>query len=217
MRLLRFFFRQLYGTYAWAYDFIADLVSFGRWKDLIQVVLPYLGGTHILELGHGPGHLQHMLLDRNFISIGIDRSSQMGKIAKKRLIKYGYAQYMLTSADAKKLPFQDESFDTIFTTFPTEYFNTSLTLSEAWRTLKNGGRYVVLPVAWVTGNGILDRFAAWLFFITGQAPSDFSLDANKQLIEPFKDAGFITQVEFVDIKSSRVLIIIASKEEHENL
>ena len=213
MRFLRFFFRLLYGNYAWSYDFIADSVSLGRWKDWIQEVLPYLGGTHILELGHGPGHLQHILLERNLVSIGLDRSRQMGKIAKKRLHYYGYTQYRIANAEAENLPFQDESFDTIFTTFPTEYFFASRTLTEVWRTLKNGGKYVVLPVAWITGNGILDRVAAWLFRITGQVPSDLSPDANERLTEPFKDAGFILQVELADVKSSRVLIIIATKKE----
>ncbi len=213
MLFIRFLFHLLYGTFAWTYDFIADSVSLGRWKDWIQIVLPYLGGTHILELGHGPGHLQHILLDRGLVLIGLDRSRQMGKIAKERLINNGYTHFMLTNAESESLPFQDECFDTIFTTFPTEYFYASRTLSEVRRSLKNGGRYVVLPVAWITGHGILDRVAAWLFRITGQAPSDMSLEATEQLAKPFKEAGFNFQVELANVNSSRVLIIIATKEE----
>lgn len=208
---LRFFFHLLYGKFAWTYDFIADLVSIGRWKQWIQIVLPYLRGTHILELGHGPGHLQHILSDRNLVSIGLDRSRQMGNIARKNLRLSGYAKLKLVSAEAQNLPFISDCFDTIFATFPTEYFYNAHTLTEVRRTLKSGGRFVVLPVAWVTGTGIVDRFAAWLFQVTGQAPSDLNPEANESLAEPFNEAGFDIQVDLVDEKSSRVLIIITKK------
>ena len=213
MRLLGFFFRLMYGTFAWTYDYVAESVSIGRWKDWVQTVLPYLRGTHILELGHGPGHLQQILLDRDLVSIGLDRSRQMGKLAKNRLHKNGYTKFRLTSGEAQNLPFKNECFDTIFATFPTEYFYDSRTLEEALRTLKIGGRYIVLPVAWITGNGILDRVAALLFQITGQAPSDLKLETNERLADPIKDVGFSVQVEYVEIKSSRALIFIATKEE----
>jgi ubiquinone/menaquinone biosynthesis C-methylase UbiE len=213
MRFLGIFFRQLYGLFAWTYDFVADSVSIGRWRDWIRIVLPYLRGTNILELGHGPGHLQHNLMDRLLVTIGLDRSRQMGKIAKKRLLLNGYAKFKLTSGEAQNLPFKNECFDTIFATFPTEYFYDSRTLEDVWRTLKNGGRYIVLPFAWITGNGILDRAAAWLFRVTGQVPSDLRMNLGEGLFEPIKDAGFCLQVELVELKSSKVLIVIATKED----
>lgn len=213
--VLRIFFRLLYGVFAWTYDFVADSVSIGRWKDWIRVVLPYIEGTQILELGHGPGHLQHILFERGLVPIGLDRSRQMGKITRNRLYNNGYAQFMLTRADAENLPFRNESFDSIFATFPTEYFYDSRTLAEVWRTLKNGGRYVILPVAWFTGSGFVDRAAAWLFRITGQSPYDSRQEATERLALLIKDAGFNLKVELVDVESSSVLILIASKQEVE--
>jgi len=214
-RFLRIFFRLLYGAFAWTYDFVANLVSIGRWKDWIRVVLPYLGGIYILELGHGPGHLQHVMYERGLVPTGIDSSRQMGKIAGNRLRQNGYAQNRLTRAEAQNLPFKDECFDTIFSTFPTEYFYDSHTLAEVRRTLKNEGRYVILPVAWITGNGFVDRVAAWLFRVTGQSPYELSREVIESLGLPFKDAGFNFQVELVDRISSSVLIVIASKQEVE--
>ncbi len=214
-RFLRIFFRLLYGVFAWTYDFVAYSVSMGRWKDWIRIVLPYIRGINILELGHGPGHLQLILFDRGLVPIGMDSSRQMGKIARNRLCHNGYAQFALMGAEAQSLPFQNESFDTIFTTFPTDFFYDSLTLSEVWRTLKNGGKYVILPAAWVTGNGIVDRFVAWLFRVTGQSPHDSRQDAAERLAKPIKDAGFDLEFELVDLKSSCVLILIASKQEQE--
>jgi len=215
VRVLRIFFRLLYGAFAWTYDFVAASVSIGRWNDWIQVVLPYIGGTQILELGHGPGHLQHILFNRGLVPIGLDSSPQMGKITRNRLRHNGYAHFKLTRAYAENLPFRDKCFDTIFATFPTEYFYDSRTLEEVRRTLKIGGRYVILPVAWFTGSGLVDNVAAWLFRVTGQSPYDSHQEATERLALPIKDAGFDFQFELVDVKSSCVLILIASKQEVE--
>ncbi|GAB4416961.1 MAG: class I SAM-dependent methyltransferase [Anaerolineales bacterium] len=211
-RFLQVFFHLLYGTFAWTYDFVAAVVSIGRWKYWIQTVLPYLTGDRILELGHGPGHLQRILHTRGLLPFGLDYSPQMGKQARENLRRNGYAQHRLTRGEAQNLPFPGQSFDCIVSTFPTEYFYHPNTLAEVRRTLKNGGRYVVLPVAWVTGKGAIDRAAAWLFKVTGQAPSDLSQKVTERLITPIKKAGFTVQTERVKVKFSQALIIIAFKE-----
>ena len=63
-RLLNFFYRHLYHGLAFAYDAVAVLVSFGQWVEWTKATLPFIEGTRLLELGHGPGHLQRLLLDR---------------------------------------------------------------------------------------------------------------------------------------------------------
>ncbi len=62
--LLRFFFRLLYHQFAFTYDLVAATVSLGRWKDWVLSVVPFIEGTRILEIGHGPGHLQRALLEQ---------------------------------------------------------------------------------------------------------------------------------------------------------
>jgi len=104
-------------------------------------------------------------------------------------------------------------FDTIVATFPTEYIFEQQTLSEACRTLKNGGRLIVLPVAWVIGASLLDRIAAWLFRITGQAPSDLTQESTNRILEPFIGAGFQVEAEKLEVKSSLLLIVKAKKHE----
>ncbi len=69
---LRFFFRLLYHQFAFTYDLVAAAVSFTRWKDWVMSVLPFIEGNWILEIGHGPGHLQRILLSRNLFTVGID-------------------------------------------------------------------------------------------------------------------------------------------------
>jgi ubiquinone/menaquinone biosynthesis C-methylase UbiE len=49
------------GSFAWSYDLVAAVVSLGQWNHWVGSVLPYLPGVNILEIGHGPGHLQRLL------------------------------------------------------------------------------------------------------------------------------------------------------------
>ncbi len=210
-RLLRLFFRLLYQPLARTYDLVAWTVSLGRWKDWVESVVPFIQGTRVLELGHGPGHLQRILRSLNLLAVGLDESRQMGRLAKSRLSQHGYTQINLTRGLAQSLPFAADTFDTVVATFPTEYFVDPRSLAEVRRTLTNGGRFIVLPVAWLTGTGPLDRFAAWLFRVTGQAPSEFSEEATARLIKPFAEAGFQVETEQLVKNSSRVLIVIATE------
>src|SRR5512135_1407430 len=83
---LRFFFWHFYHGFAWTYDFVASAVSIGRWNDWILCTLPYVRGNRVLEIGHGPGHLQvNLRRSKPGLNIGLDESPQMGRIARRRL------------------------------------------------------------------------------------------------------------------------------------
>src|SRR6266516_4930630 len=84
--ILRLFFRLLYHQFAFTYDLVAATVSFNRWKSWVMSVIQFIEGKRILEIGHGPGHLQRLLLSRNLFAIGIDESAQMGRLAKRNLM-----------------------------------------------------------------------------------------------------------------------------------
>ena len=201
-RFMRFFFHLLYHPFAFAYDLVAATVSFGNWKDWVYSILPFIEETRILELGHGPGHLQRLLLDRGLVAVAIDESAQMGRIAKRRL---GNSQ-KLSRALAQQLPFAKKSFDTIIATFPTEYIFNAQTLSEVKRCLSDGGRLIVLPVAFPKSG-----FLKWLYKITGESPADLTESIEERSLQPFLNAGFHAEVEIVEVKSSRLLIIVAAK------
>ncbi len=170
-RFMRVFFNLLYHPFAFTYDLVAATVSFGRWKDWVYGILPFIEGTRVLELGHGPGHLQRILLDRGLVAVAIDESAPMGTLAKRRL---GSSQ-KLARALAQKIPFASESFDSIVSTFPSEYIFDTQTLSEAHRVLRNSGRFIVLLAAWPR-NPLL----AWLFKVTGESPTDAHESINQR-------------------------------------
>lgn len=215
--LLRFVFHLLYHPFAWSYDLVSATVSLGRWQDWIRTVVPFIEGTRALELGHGPGHLQRLLRSRGLFAVGLDESPQMGRLAKKRLLDSGYTQCSLSRGVAQSLPFPAETFDSIISTFPSNYIFDPNTLSEVHRTLKNGGRFIMLPVAWIIGSKLMERYAAALFRVTGQAPTEPVEVISERFKQPFIDTGFDAKIEQVEVKSSLVLIVIAEKKINSSL
>jgi ubiquinone/menaquinone biosynthesis C-methylase UbiE len=215
--LLRVVFRLLYHQFAFTYDLVAATVSLGRWKDWVLSVLPFIEGARVLEIGHGPGHLQRALLSRQLFTVGIDASPQMGRLARHNLkesfpsASVDYTKAKLTRGISQELPFPAESFDTLIATFPAEYIFDPRTLLEAQRVLAPGGRFVVLPGATLMGRGILDRAMAWLFRTTGQTPPNLAQLLHERSREPFARASFQVQVHEVNVRSSLVLIIVARK------
>ncbi|MEW6086025.1 MAG: methyltransferase domain-containing protein [Chloroflexota bacterium] len=199
---LTLFFKLLYHQFAFTYDIVAAAVSFNRWRDWIREVLPLIEGTRILEFGHGPGHLQRLLRRDGWLAVGIDESPQMGRLARRNT--NGGAR--LTRGLAQRLPFPNEAFDSIVSTFPSEYIFDPCTLSEARRCLRPGGRLIVLPVAYPK-----NRFLDWLYKFTGESPSEAEEIVKKKLSEPFVKANFETEILIRDLQSSRLLIVSARR------
>ena len=205
--VLRFFFKLLYHQFAFAYDFVAATVSVGQWKNWISSILPFIEGTRILEIGHGPGHLQRVLLSRGLVAVAIDESASMGHLAKRNTDSKAH----LARALAQGLPFADASFDTVIATFPAEYIKDPLTLAEVRRCLSDGGRFIVLPVALQKGRGLLERAMSLLFRVTRQSPVDPLEVVREKLKAPFVEAGFDVEVKELQVKSSLLLVIISSR------
>ena len=210
-RFMRFFFHHFYHSFAWTYDFVAAVVSIGRWNDWTQTVIPFVHGTKILEIGHGPGYLQHRLRDQNFFVIGLDESMQMIHLAKRRLEKADCKRVNLARGLAQALPFPDAEFDSVISTFPSEYIFNPNTLSDVYRILRDDGCFIVLPAAWIVGRKILDRAAAWLFRVTGETPKNIIEIVTERFVRPLEGAGFKLEKCQIEVKSSIVLILIARK------
>jgi len=201
-RFMSFFFQLLYHPFAFTYDLVAWLVSFGKWNDWVSSIAPHLKGTRILELGHGPGHLQRFLRDQGLTPVGVDESTQMGRLAKRRL----GASHRLTRGLAQALPYAADSFDTVVATFPTEYIFDPRTLSEVRRVLSSSGRLIVLPAAFPS-NG----FLKWLYKVTGESPQALDEAMQARLSQPFTQAGFKVEAHIIELKSSRLMLLLAEK------
>lgn len=206
-RFMRLFYRWLYHPLAFTYDLVAAVVSFGHWNEWVRNVLPHVEGKRVLELGHGPGHLQQTLLEHGLFPFGVDESAQMGRLAKTRLTRRGYTQFGVARSLTQALPFPDTCFDTLLSTFPSEYILDPRTLAEARRVLRNGGRFVILPMAWPR-----NRLLGWLFRVTGETPADIEKYTPARISEPLERAGFQAQVQVISIPSATLLLVIAQKQ-----
>lgn len=198
--LLRLFFKLLYHQFAFAYDLVAATVSFNRWKNWIESVIPFIRGTRLLELGHGPGHLQRLLLTRGWTAIALDESSQMGRLAQRTT--EGKAR--LARGLAQQIPFPNETFDTVISTFPSEYIFDPRTLAEVRRCLSDGGRFIVLPVAMPKR-----RLLQWLYRVTGETPANALEFIRERMEKPFAEAGFDVDTKWIERESGTLVILIA--------
>lgn len=209
MKLMRFFFYHFYHAFAWTYDLVSWVVSVGRWRDWLLTALPYIDGQRVLELGHGPGHLQAALRQKGVAAFGLDESRQMGRMAAGQLSRFGLP-VALTRGHAQFLPFGADCFDSVAATFPTEYIFDQRTLSEIYRVLRPGGKLVVVPMAWIVGQNAADRAAVWLFRVTRQS-GDLTETVKARIQLPFAQAGFRVRIETIEKRQSIVLVIVAEK------
>jgi len=203
--ILEVFFELLYSQFAWGYDLVSQVVSLGLWKSWIFSTLPFLHGNKILEIGHGPGHLQIAISKLNSDVYGLDSSIYMGRLAKKNLIKSGFSR-KLVQANSQFIPFLDESFDQIVSTFPSDFIYNDFTLQELFRVLRQEGELIVLPVAWITEVKCYYRLADWLFKVAGQSPM-----IDDTWLIPFEKNGFTAEILVVRSVSSELALIIAKK------
>jgi ubiquinone/menaquinone biosynthesis C-methylase UbiE len=204
--VLRLFFDKLYTTFAWTYDLVAWMSSMGQWREWQSAAVEDLPKGDILEIGHGTGHLllSLMRLDRNVV--GIDPSTQMTRIATKRLRRSGYSPHVIRSK-AQRLPLPKGRFSVILSTFPSAYIFDPDTLGEAYRVLQPEGVFVIVGSVRITGRGLHDRFAAWLLRITGQTGGFI-----EGWDQPFRDQGFTAHLEEITQQRALVFRVIARKD-----
>ena len=208
--ILKVFFRLLYGPMAWSYDLVAAVVSIGRWRTWVSSTLPYLPGPRVLELGPGPGHLLSALSKQGISAVGLDASRQMTLLAYIRGKRKG-VEYKVVNGYAQFIPFKDGSYDQVVATFPTDYAWDPRTLAEIFRVLRPTGSLILLPVAWITGRGLLDRLARTIFQLTGQAPPLGDTSLAKQIERLLEAEGFSVQTNELALESSRVLLVRGEK------
>jgi ubiquinone/menaquinone biosynthesis C-methylase UbiE len=204
--LLGLFFRLLYNEFAWTYDAVSWLVSVGQWRSWQFTGLELLKPGRTLEVGHGPGHMLAALERSGHAAFGVDLSASMGGLAGRRLGRYGLPA-RLNRATAQALPFADGALANILSTFPTEYFVDPSAIREFARVLQPGGRLVVVPVAQITGSGMVDRAAAFLFAITGQSANAWFAP----VLDRFAQAGFTVRLSTIRLPRSTVSVIVADR------
>jgi len=133
---------RLYSEFAWAYDVVSWLVSWGRWAGWRKAALVHVRGERVLEVGFGTGDLLVEMAVRGWNACGLDCSPAMHRITARKLRRHGLDAPRVRGV-TQALPFADGSFDTLIATFPAEYIVAPETLREAARVLAAGGCFVI--------------------------------------------------------------------------
>jgi ubiquinone/menaquinone biosynthesis C-methylase UbiE len=202
---LAFAFRRLYDEFAWAYDRVSYLVSRGEWHRWQLAALPRLQGPRILEIGFGTGDLLSEMRCQGYLCYGVELSPSMLRIAKRKGVKPP-----LCRARARDMPFQDEVFDSLVSTFPSSFILDPQAQREVARVLAPGGRLVVIDGGRLLGRDPWSRFLNWALEVTSGDGSPV------QLCEALGATGLELQQEEERSERSRVRVIVGIKEEEED-
>ncbi|HLV98595.1 MAG TPA: class I SAM-dependent methyltransferase [Ktedonobacterales bacterium] len=143
-RLRRGLFELLYKNRL-LYWFASTIPFAGQWRVWQRLALPRLRGHDVLEVGCGIGDLLVDMAEAGYRCQAIDRSPQMVAAARKKLAQKGLAgQVEVMQGNVRELPFGDATFDSVVSTFPTEYIADPAALREIARVLRPGGRLIVV-------------------------------------------------------------------------
>ena len=185
------------------YDLMNDFMSLGihrLWKkSLINMMSPSVS-KKLVDVACGTGDIGKLFLDKtdqksNVTSI--DPNKKMIEQGKNKLSKYKNIDWI--TAPAERLPLTDNSFDYYTISFGLRNTkNLNLALSEAYRVLKPGGRYLCLEFSKIQNtnlNLIYKNYSKLIpiigkFVVGEKEPYEYLVKSIEQ---------FINQEELIDL------------------
>ncbi len=149
------------------YDLLAGL-SEKKYKDMGLQILDIQGGEKILEVGFGTGQCLKKMVEAVGESgrvFGVDLSQGMLERTRSRLRKAGILESVeLCLGDAAELPYADEFFDAIYSSFTLELFDTPeipVVLADCQRVLRPGGRLCIVSMSKKSRSNLMVRLYEW--------------------------------------------------------
>lgn len=169
--LRKLLFETLYKN-RYLYRFASTVPFAGQWRAWQRQVLPRLHGQDVLELGCGLGDLLADMQQNGYHCQAVEHSSEMVAAARSTLRKRGVNAQIIRGS-AQSLPFPNGSFDTVVSTFPSEYIYDPATIQEISRVLRGGGRLIVIEGANLLPVGFLQPGLVFLQTLV-YGPASFS-------------------------------------------
>lgn len=143
--------RKAYGWMSKIYFIAAFLEKKARMRAIkLAQIKP---NDKVLEVAVGPGYALLEILkqvDGTNTVYGVDLTPAMLEKARKLATQNGYTNFDLREADARHLPFRDETFDVLFNSYMLDLIPTGdfpVVLKEFHRVLRKGGRLVLLNLS----------------------------------------------------------------------
>jgi len=201
MRVARLLFELLYRNRT-LYWLASTLPFAGQWRVWQRLALTRLRGEDVLEVGCGIGGLLADMLERGYRCQAIDRSPQMVAATRRELRRrrLGDGAATVRQANVQALPFATASFDSVVSTFPTDYIADARALSEIHRVLRPGGRLiVVLSATLLPTRALLAPLIAVQRLVYGQRAIAAQTNAQPGIAAPLskrmRPAGFPPRLE----------------------
>ena len=185
------------------YDLMNDFMSFGihrLWKKNLMNWMNPTKNKNYLDVACGTGDLGKLFLDytgKYGEITSSDSNEKMIEKGKKRLSKYKNIKWVV--AEAEKLPFKNDTFDFYTISFGLRNTkNLNKSLSEAYRVLKPGGRYLCLEFSKIQNSNLdfLYKNYSKLIPHIGKAVVG-DKDPYKYLTKSIEE--FVNQEELIDL------------------
>jgi ubiquinone/menaquinone biosynthesis C-methylase UbiE len=193
--LRKLFFETLYKNH-YLYRFASTVPFAGQWRIWQGLILSRIHGHDVLELGCGLGDLLADMLEAGYMCRAVEQSPQMVAAARATLTRrHAGVPSWVIQGSAQKLPFSPHSFDTVVSTFPSDYIHDADTLSEIERVLRPGGRLIVIEGAHLEPVSPLQSFLLliqWLVYGSGTFAHDHRASAAKKTAENTTNADHAT-------------------------
>ena len=186
-------FEKVFDSVATRYDRISNYYAVSRRIDFFK---KWAKGK-CLEVGAGSGEMSKALLDKHEV-VATDISGEMIKLVKKKL---GIKAYI---SDAEKLPFKNNSFDTIIAAEMIYYLDRPQRFfQEARRILQPKGRLLISSASKVAE--LYDKFRAFLrkLGFTGM----YFDDQNRQFMSSKQIKNLLRQEGFQIKQMERTIIL----------
>ena len=141
------------------YDLMNDFMSLGAhrlWKKSLINMMNPSKNKKLIDVACGTGDIANLFLrqvNTSCMTTCVDPNKEMINIAKKKLSHFTNINWVIASAE--KLPIPDSSFDFYTISFGLRNTkNLDKALSEAYRVLKPGGRYLCLEFSKIENSSL---------------------------------------------------------------
>ena len=201
------------------YDVMNDIMSFGMhrlWKDaMVSALNPQSRtGYSVLDVAGGTGDIAFRIIDaskRMAQATVLDINSSMLEVGRQRAERKGIGEHVsFVEANAEDLPFEDGSFDAYTVAFGIRNVpEIDAALSEAFRVLKRGGRFLCLEFSEVDMPILEKAYESWSFnaipqfgrLVTGKAePYQYLVESIRKFPKQADFASMVSKAGFSRVK-----------------
>ena len=206
---------KMFDTISNEYDGLNRVISFGidiKWRKKVVNIVKATNPSSILDIATGTGDLAINLTETSATKIiGLDISEGMLQVGRKKIEKLKLNNTIeMVYGDSENIPFENNSFDAITVAFGVRNFeDLEKGLSEIFRVLKPGGKFVVLETSIPTKAPFKQGYTFHSKFILPLVGKLFSKDkaaytylSDSANLFPFGEAlnNILREIGFIDVE-----------------